>query len=911
MFEKAHLFPAWGIGATLAPVLAIAPVSAFAQTISFNVPEQAAVTGIPEFARQAKIQIVSPAGIEGQKTRAVKGRLSVDDGLQRLLRGTNLYVAARTGTVFSLAVRPRAARPLAKPKPIRRLPPPRPLPPTPTPQPQSDEDIIVTGTVTPERKIDAGLAVTTASLDRIRELAPNNTADVLKLAPGIWAETTGGVTGANVFVRGFPTNGDAPFLSVQLDGAPIYPPTELSFSENTTLFRIDDMIERVEIVRGGTNPIFSNGQPGAVMNFIQRTGTPSFGGGLRLTATDYGTRRADGYVTGPLATDTVFAIGGFYRTSDGLRNTQFPADRGGQITANVAHRFAKGLVTAYARYTRDRNAFYTGVPLIAEGDGRFAALPGFDPLRDTLIGRDIRRLSIEAGPGEYRPTDLSEGRGIALFLAGSTVEWSPSDRIHISNRFNVTSGNANTIGLFTGPVPETLGQYISDTVSRANADPRIVAVAGPASSGQAKIAATGVNLSPDRYVLTAGLWSVKEKIAAITDELRVSTRIGERHRLTGGIYLSRYDSDDQRLFGNNLLLLAEPNAQRIDLRLDNGVLATRDGFVSATTNQVVSSSGSTNVAGFLADEWALSSRLTLDAGLRYERQWLNGKVRGVRLGVDFDGNPLTLYDNNGALLLPSVTKISDTSTRLSWSTALIYKVVPDQLTLHVRYNRGSNLPSFEKLRMGGPRRQSADLLEAGVDYSKGPVRASVNTFLNRFTGLQFSRLLEQPDGSVGTIVLLGGAHAMGVELEADLTPSPHWKFELRGTWEDGHYRGFGTNTGNRVVRQPITQFAVSPVYSAAIGRTDFKLRATYNYVGARFSDVENLQRLPAYATVDLGLHASFPGGVYADVLAANLFDTFGLTEGNTRVLGDVLSSGPIIARPLFGRNITFSLGYRF
>src|SRR3546814_8721800 len=39
-----------------------------------------------------------------------------------------------------------------------------------------DPDIVVTGTIQPERKLDAGLAITTVTLDRIRELAPNNTA---------------------------------------------------------------------------------------------------------------------------------------------------------------------------------------------------------------------------------------------------------------------------------------------------------------------------------------------------------------------------------------------------------------------------------------------------------------------------------------------------------------------------------------------------------------------------------------------------------------------------------------------------------------------------------------------------------------------------------------------------------------
>lgn len=900
-------FPARGVGVIVVPILAAVPIAAVAQQVRFDVAEQPAVTGIPEFARQAKLQIVSPAGLDGLKTHAVNGRLAVEAGLRRLLRGTNLYVIAHSGDVISLAARPWAARRPASP--ALRLTPPA-APPA-SPEPAVAPDIIVTGTASPERRLDAGLAITTASIERIRELAPNNTADLLKLAPGIWAETTGGATGANIFVRGFPTTGDAPFLTVQLDGAPVYPPTELTFSENTTLFRVDDMIDQVEILRGGTGILFSNGQPGAVMNFIQRTGTRNLGGGVRLTTTNYGTRRVDAYVTGPATRDTTFAVGGFYRTSDGIRNTQFPADRGGQISANITHRFADGTVTAYVRYTRDRNAFYTGVPLIADGAGGFSALPGFDPLRDTLIGRDTQRQTIEAGPGDFRNVDLDEGRGLDLFLGGANLEWSPGGRFTVTNRFNVTIGNADTMGLFTGPVPETLGQYLADTVARANADPRIVAAAGLASSGRAVIAATGVPLASDRYVVTAGLWSVKEKIAAFTDELRVSTTLDGGHRLTAGVYASRYRADVVQLLGNNLLLLAEPNARRIDLRLDNGVQATRDGFVSATTSQVVDTSASTNLAVFVNDAWAVSGRTTLDGGIRFEHQSLSGSVREVRANMDFDGNPLTLYDNNGALLLASATPLRNRANRLSWTAGVINKVIADRLTLHARFNHGSNLQSFDKLRIGGPRTQSSDVVEVGADLAAGPVRGSVNMFVNRFTGLQFTRLLEQPDGSIGSILLTGGANAVGVEFETNIAPTPRWKIELRGTYQDGRYRGFGDNSGNRVVRQPNVHFAVSPVYTLHVAPARVKLRATYTYVGARYSDVENVQRLAPYATVDAGLHVDLDNGLYADLVAQNLFDAFGLTEGNTRVLGDVLSSGPIIARPLFGRTLSVSLGYRF
>lgn len=891
-------------------VLALAAAeTARAAPRRIDVPAQPARTGVQMLALQTGIQIVARQDdLTGERIRAVRGEYEPEVALRLALQGSGLKA---TCIGRQICIVERAARALPPPRRApRRAAPARPtLRPAP-PRAPDDAEIIVTGTAMPQRRFDAGLAITTVTLDHMHEIAPNNTADLLKLAPGIWAETTGGATGANVFVRGFPTTGDSPFLSVHLDGAPIFPPTELVFSENTTLFRIDDMIERAEVLRGGTSPIFANGQPGAVLNFIQRTGTAVPAGGLRLTATDYGAARVDLYYSGPLAADTLFALGGFHRTSEGIRNTQFTADVGGQISANVTHRFATGSIMAYARYTGDRNAFYTGVPLLAKGGGRFAALPGFDPLEDTLIGADTRRLRIDTGTGRLLPVDLQQGRGLDLLVAGTSIEWRPAPGLTLTNRFNLTDGHADTVGLFTGPVPTTLDRYLDDLVARANADPRIVAAAGRATSGTAVLAASGQPLGGDRYVLTAGLWSISKRITVLTDELRLSAALGA-HALTGGVYLADYRSADIRYVGNNLLLTATPNAERIDIRLDNGVAATRDGFVSATTGQTVGKSGGSNVALFAHDRWTLSPATAVDAGVRIEHQRIGGRVRDVLAGQDFDGDPLTLYDNNGARLLATSTHAGNRAVRVSWAAGIVHKAIADRLTLHARLSHGSNLQSFDKLRVGGPRHESADAFEAGIDAAAGPLRASINAFANRFTGLQFSRFLALPDGSVGTIVLVGGAHAVGVEIDAEIAAAPRVTLGLRGTYEDGRYHGFGDNSGNRVVRQPNLQFAVTPAYAIRAGSAAIKLRATYSYVSKRYSDVENLQPLPAYATVDAGLHADFDDGLYADIVVQNLFNQFGLTEGNTRALGAVLQSGAIIARPLFGRNLSVSIGYRF
>src|SRR5690606_25318086 len=170
-------------------------------------------------------------------------------------------------------------------------------------QQQSDEtveEIVVTGTAGGAEilKFDASFAITTMSDEDITKFSPQSTADLLKLVPGVWSESTGGVSGANVMVRGFPGGGDAPYLTVQVNGAPLYPISTLAFLENTTMFRIDETVLRVEALRGGPSPVFSNGQPGLTTNFILREGGEETEGLVKYTTSDYDLRRFDGYISG-------------------------------------------------------------------------------------------------------------------------------------------------------------------------------------------------------------------------------------------------------------------------------------------------------------------------------------------------------------------------------------------------------------------------------------------------------------------------------------------------------------------------------------------------------------------------------------------------------------------------------------
>ena len=57
--------------------------------------------------------------------------------------------------------------------------------------------------------------------------------------------------------------------------------------------------------------------------------------------------RVDGFYSGPIAQDWFASVGGFYRNSNGVRNSQYPADNGGQLTATLTHKLDSGTPSCF------------------------------------------------------------------------------------------------------------------------------------------------------------------------------------------------------------------------------------------------------------------------------------------------------------------------------------------------------------------------------------------------------------------------------------------------------------------------------------------------------------------------------------------------------------------------------------
>ena len=762
-----------------------------------------------------------------------------------------------------------------------------------------------------QKKQDAAYAITTANEQAILNAAPTSAADLVKLVPGLFAETTGGVSGPNIEVRGFPTAGDAPFVSMQLDGLPIFPVATLSFLDNSTQLRLDDTVKRMEATIGGPSVLWGAGQPGATINYVQKNGLTDQGGLARVTVGSGDLYRFDGYYGAKLAEDWYGSIGGFYRTDTGVRDTQFPADQGYQLVATLVHPIEDGRLTFYARTTDDKNAFFTPIPLISNNASgtSISAFPGFNPKTATFLGNANRLVSFDVGPGGQSMTaDLGNGRGINTHVFGFDLTKSING-FDFSNKMSYMSGDALTVAQFTGANPETLGQFIAAEVSSANANSAVTTALGTATSGAATQVSNGQAVTNmNQQVIGIGVWYVDKQLTAFQDEARVSHKLGDDNTLTLGGFYTNYTSHDLWHLGNNQVMTVASNAQPLAITLNNGVKATNaDGIYAPSFYSVNNDYTGTNVAAILADDWRLNDRLKIDGGVRLEQETIDATEEGITSGF-IGTNAGQLYDY-GASYLNGASK----GAHYSGGAAAIsldgdYRI-SDGFNGFVGYNHGYVMPTFDDIRSGVTETTRVDQIQGGFK-KVGPVySAYVTAFYNKFTGQPSQQILAN-----GTILnYLTSSETEGLEFEGAWRPVHGLDLNLSGDYQHGEYTSGGPGiTNNEVVRQPEFQFRFTPSYNVPTGWGDLKVYGTVTYVGKRWADLQNTQPLPEYTTLDIGALWKLNNGVDLQFTGTNITNTLAITEGNTRVLGSgVSNSGVFLGRPLFGATYMVSASIHF
>jgi len=281
------------------------------------------------------------------------------------------------------------------------------------------DTVIVTGSSSGNvSQFESSIAITTFDETQLRESAPLTITDLYAETPGIWAETSGGESAANIFVRGIPAPGQFRFTKLQIDGMPTIEESGIPFLPPESYIKLDEMIGRVEVVRGGSATIFASNAAGGIINNITKTGSDTPEGFLGAEYGDFGRYRADAFFSGPLSERLSIAAGGFYRIDDGVRDPGFTANDGGQLRANLTYELDQGEITAYGHYVNDHNIFYLPVPLALDDDGDLTDLPGFDANSDTLTTDDLAQANILLPGGSRQKDHYDDHQGLDHFGAG-------------------------------------------------------------------------------------------------------------------------------------------------------------------------------------------------------------------------------------------------------------------------------------------------------------------------------------------------------------------------------------------------------------------------------------------------------------------------------------------------------------
>ena len=773
-------------------------------------------------------------------------------------------------------------------------------------------------------------AVNSLSQADIQKLAPKSLADLVGTLPGIQIESTGGEVQEITRVRGIPT--DRGYLYFQQDGLPLFQELDGDFfNQGDGMNRPDLMTERLEVVRGGPAPIYAS-TAAAVANIITVTGDDTPRGKAQATLGTSGLYRFDAMQSGPLGDRTYYAIGGFIRQLDGYRHQGFPADRGGQIRANLKHEFDNGFIKVSGQYVNDKNIFYLPIPIADPRNPSVSLNQYINQHTGTLDTPALRAVNIKYrdadGVIKDYAGDLANGRhmrfgNVALDYEGDYGDW------HVSAKGGYTDGEDHFDALYSTTNSSDANDFAASFLPAAQkAFGPGVSRLGYVFAGTNGTATYDPN-SASGLVLPAQYRAVISKFYSAQGDLSITrkfeTGIGT-HDIRVGTYASKYGETDFKAFQNYLFeLRSQPRPLDLVAYSATGSVLGTVTDNGAINDAVTLSSGKVDasvVAVYGTDTWDIGSHLRVDVGFRHEWYSYNGFTR-LTATTDL-GNPNTLADNATQAFTGAIANFRYKPDATNWTAGVNY-----DLNGHLgAYARASQLevPPASSVALSFPTPSllttKAKLYEVGVKASYGRSYLYVTGFYTKFSPLNASFAGVDPKTGQGNVTtnFVGTAESKGLEADGLIHVGGPLSVAGSFTWQDPKYLNFTNNkgvdgsraNGKQIIREPKIFLNVRPTVDFAVGENKVSLYGRYDYIGKRYVDFFNTTALPAYGYFGIGAQITH-GTWQFQVAGDNITNAHGLTEGNTQAdrLTGQNTPEAIFGRPLFGRNFRFILSKKW
>lgn len=786
------------------------------------------------------------------------------------------------------------------------------------------EEIIVTAVARGQNRIESSVSVSTIGADTIANLAAPSAADLIRQIPGIRSEASGGEGNANIAVRGIPVStGGGRYVQLQEDGLPILEFGDIVFGNADNFLRADRSVARVEAVRGGSASTFASNAPGAVINFISKTGKQEGGAIQASVGLDFESYRLDFDYGAALAEDLYFHVGGFYRTGEGPRDIGYNGYDGGQIKANITKEFDGGYIRFSAKYLDDRTPTILPQPVRVTGTNAspdYQAIPGFDPRTDSLYSPFLTPVRTLDGNNNPTSFDFRDGLSVRSLAFGIESEFEVGGGWTVTNRFRFSDNS----GGFLSPFPADVGaaQTIANGIGGAGSS--ILFASGPNAGQVANPATIGGNgLLTNVVVFNTRLNSLDN----VTNDFRVNKQFefggGATANFTTGFYLSRQTVDTDWLWTSHVQTVqGDGQAVLVDIRNQGGQTVTANGTVAYSANffgNCCRRSYDVDYSTYapFASLSVQTGKLTLDASIRYDFGDASGTIAGSDSGFgvgfgsfDFDRNGTINPAEASTAIIPVARPVNYNFDYFSFSLGANY-LVTDDLGVFARYSQGGRhtadrslfSPAVSAQNGGLPLGDAGvvatvDQLEAGLKYQSGGAALYATGFFAKTNETN----IELPNR-----VFNNEYEAFGIELEGSYRTGP-FSLSAGVTWTDAEIKdtdpGRTAFIGNTPRRQADFVYQATAQYDA----DQFTLGA--NIVGTTdsFTQDNNDLIMPGFAQVNAFLAFRPVDRIELGLNATNLFNATGFTEAEE---GSIPANNLVRARSIAGRTVLASVRFDF
>ena len=760
------------------------------------------------------------------------------------------------------------------------------------------EKIVVTGVPKRTTIMESSVSVSSVGLEQISVATPRTTAEAFKLIPGVRSESTGGEGNANIAVRGLPVaSGGAKFLQLQEDGLPILQFGDIAFGNADIFMRLDNTIESIESIRGGSASTAASNAPGGIINLISKTGDSESGSIATTFGLDYDEFRTDFEFGSYLSDDLRFHVGGFVRQGEGPRDTGYTANKGGQIKANLTKDFANGYVRVYLKHLDDKSAGYLPMPMYANGD----SLPGFDALSDTPHSAYFINTQGLGGNNQIRQGDMRDGMHPEVNSIGFEANFDLGNNWQIENRLR----QASISGTFMSPFPAEVGdsQAIANSIAGEGAN---LSYANGPQAGEA--------FNQDLLMRVHTFEVEMNDFDNLVNDLKLTRSFNDDTTLTLGYFMSSQNIDMSWLWNSYLLEVKGDNAALVNVSAadgsafsDNGLYAYGTPFWGNCCQRNYDTEYQTQ-APYLALNTKFGN-LSIDASVRYDSGEATGTFAGATTAsVDINGDGVISKPEEQ---VAGIDLANPNPVNYDWSYS--------SYSVGVNYQMNNQRAIFARVSEGG--RANADRLLFGKVNADGSV--AKEDAVDKVTQLEFGIKQKFEQGRVFATAFYAETEeqnfeatsqtffdrkyeAQGIELEGVYYIG---SFDLRGgfTWTDAEIAADALApelVGNTPRRQADFIYSLMAKYNFAHGAAGVTMIGTTD----AYAQDNNHLKFAGYTQVNAFLSYDLSDTFNVALNVNNLFDIEGLTEAEE---GSIPANNIIRARSINGRTTSLTLKYTF